>query len=85
MKYLLVFAVVVVAFWFWRQGRQAEHRAPPPTQRPTKPLPPPTAMVACLQCGTHLPDTEAVGGRQGVYCCEEHRRLREGQGEDKRK
>ena len=36
-------------------------------------------MVACLQCGTHLPETEAVRGQQGAYCCEAHQRQREGQ------
>ncbi len=79
MKYLLVLAVVVVAFWFWRQGRQVDNDTPPAAPRRAKPLPPPTAMVACQQCGTHLPDTDSVRGRQGAYCCEEHRRLHEGQ------
>jgi uncharacterized protein len=37
-------------------------------------------MVACLQCGTHLPESEAVQGRQGAYCSTEHRQLREGAG-----
>jgi uncharacterized protein len=77
MKYLLVFAVVLVAFWFWRQGRQVDNEKPP--SAPPKPLPLPTAMVACLQCGTHLPETEAVRGQQGAYCSEEHRRLHESQ------
>jgi uncharacterized protein len=79
MKYLLVFAVVLVAFWLWRQGRQVDHDKPPSAPPPSKPLPPPTAMVACLQCGTHLPESEAVCGQQGAYCSEEHRRLRESQ------
>lgn len=79
MKYLMVFAVVLVAFWFWRQGRQVDDDKPPSAPPPSKPLPPPTAMVACLQCGTHLPETEAVRGQQGAYCSEEHRRLRESQ------
>ena len=81
MKYLLVFAVLAVAFWFWRQGRAVDRDAPASARRPAKPLPAPTVMVACLQCGTHLPDTEAVRGRQGAYCCEAHRSLREGQAE----
>lgn len=79
MKYLLVFAVVMVAFWLWRQGRQVGSDTPPPTKRDSTPLPRPTAMVACLQCGTHTPEVESVRGRQGAYCCDEHRRLREGQ------
>jgi uncharacterized protein len=81
MKYLLVFAVVVVAFWFWRQGRAVDNDAQASARRQAKPLPGPTVMVACLHCGTHLPEIEAVRGRQGAYCCEDHRRLREGQAE----
>lgn len=78
MKYLLVFAVVVVGFWFWRQGRAVDQETQASARRKAKPLPAPTVMVACLRCGTHLPEIEAVRGTQGAYCCEEHRRLREG-------
>jgi uncharacterized protein len=79
MKYLLVLAVVMVAFYIWRNNRlsdraEAARKAPPPTGRPSVP----TVMVACQQCGTHLPENEAVRGQQGAYCSVEHRRLREG-------
>ncbi len=79
MKYLLVLAVVMVAFYIWRNNRvsdraEAARRAPPPSGRPQLP----TVMVACPHCGTHLPENEAVQGRQGAYCSAEHRRLREG-------
>ncbi len=78
MKYLLVLAVVIVAFYIWRNNRLEDHRSdaarkpPPPKSRA------PTIMVACRQCGTHLPENEAVQGAQGVYCSAEHRRLLEG-------
>ncbi len=78
MKYLLVLAVVMVAFYIWRNNRLEDRRAKPPA----RPAPPkglaPTIMVACRQCGTHLPENEAVAGRQGAYCSAEHRRLLEG-------
>lgn len=79
MKYLLVLAVVVVAFYVWRNNRLSDRaettrQAPPPQGRPNVP----TVMVACQQCGTHLPETEAVRGQHGAYCSTEHRRLREG-------
>ncbi|MGE0348279.1 PP0621 family protein [Hydrogenophaga sp.] len=78
MKYLLVLAVVIVAFYVWRNNRlgdqsEAARKAPPQPGRPKVP----TVMVACRQCGTHLPENEAVQGRQGVYCSAEHRRLLE--------
>ena len=75
MKFLLVLAVLVVAFWVWRNNRQAQSqsakRPPPP------PIGLPLTMVACLECGTHLPETEALRGAQGCYCCAEHRRQHE--------
>lgn len=75
MKFLLVLAVLLVAFWIWRNNRRAERteRSPPP-RRPGLPV----VMVACDVCGTHLPGAEAVSGARGVYCCAEHRRQNEG-------
>lgn len=77
MKYLLVLAVVLVAAYIWKQNRRRED-TPPPSQdaRRRKPLPP-TVMVACLQCGTHLPEAEAVRGQRGAYCSHDHRLLSE--------
>jgi uncharacterized protein len=78
MKYLLVLAVVAVAFWIWRNNRRAEvadrtARRPDP-RHDGKPV----TMVACRVCGTHLPHTDAVQGRQGLYCGQEHRQQLEG-------
>lgn len=78
MKYLLVIAVVLVAFYLWRNGRQASQQEAPPRRR--KPLPAPDIMVACEQCGTHLPKNESLPGRLGHYCSSEHREQREGRG-----
>ncbi len=79
MKYLLVLAVVIVAFYVWRNNRRVERQAretatPPPRPAPGQPI----AMVACRACGTHLPPNEAVTGRQGSYCSAEHRQRIEG-------
>lgn len=70
MKYLLVFAVLLVAFWIWRNKR----RPIEPPKRPPS-LGTPTPMVACRHCGTHLPQNEAVEGPAGFFCNPEHRRL----------
>lgn len=75
MKFLLVLSVIVVAIWIWRNNRQADlDSAKPP---PPKPAALPLAMVACLQCGTHLPESDAVRGPGGSYCCTEHRQQHE--------
>jgi len=79
MKYLLVLAVVLVAFWVWRNNRLTggDPHQPPANRKPPAPRPPVT-MVACRHCGTHLPENETVHGRLGVYCSTEHRHLGEG-------
>lgn len=76
MKYLLVITVVLVAVWVWRNNRQNE---PSDASRPghPRPVPRPAHMVACVHCAMHLPEDEAVHGRQGLYCCHEHRRQAE--------
>jgi uncharacterized protein len=78
MKYLLVLAVVMVAFYVWRNNRITDRsqssRPTPPRDAPRLPV----VMVACKQCGTHLPQGDAVQGAQGAYCSAEHRLLNEG-------
>jgi uncharacterized protein len=77
MKYLLVLAVLMVAFWIWRNNRLGNDKPPPPPAQKPPVLRKPTTMVACLECGTHLPQSEAVMGRDGAYCSPEHRALGE--------
>ncbi|QCB48218.1 PP0621 family protein [Hydrogenophaga sp. PAMC20947] len=71
MKYLLVLSVVLIGFWVWRNNRREDIQR----QRPSRPEPTalPVNMVACLHCGTHLPETESVKGPRGHYCSTEHR------------
>jgi len=77
MKYLLVLAVVMVAFYVWRHNRIADrsHARPPPAPSSARL---PVAMVACQHCGTHLPQGDTVQGALGPYCSADHRRLKEG-------
>ena len=79
MKYLLVLAVVMVAFYVWRNNRindrtDKPRQSPPPSGNSRLPV----VMVACHQCGTHLPQGDTVQGSLGPYCSAEHRRLKEG-------
>lgn len=83
MKYLLVLAVVLVAFYIWRTNREraweeavakeAERHAAKP-RHPGQPAAP-AQMVVCHHCGLHLPRAESVEGSLGHYCSPEHRRL----------
>ena len=48
----------------WSRLKQEAPREAPPAQE---------NMVACSRCGVHLPRSEALPGRGGLFCCEGHR------------
>ena len=70
MKYLILIAVVVGVLWLMRSLRKPSGSAP--TQKPATP-PQQEEMVTCMQCGVHLPRSEALPGKGGVFCGEAHR------------
>lgn len=67
MKYLLLLILLAVVFYKLTARRDAR----PSSQAPT-PMPPKT-MLACAQCGVHLPADEALPGRGGSFCSAAHR------------
>ena len=67
MKILLFLAVVFVLLWLLR-GATTRRRG-----GPSRPPSAPQEMIACAQCGVHLPRDEALPGRGGVFCGEAHR------------
>jgi uncharacterized protein len=70
MKYVLILLIVLAIVWLARSSR----RVPPPgTSGPVAPPPQQQPMLACAQCGVHLPRDEALPGRGGVFCSEAHR------------
>jgi len=68
MKYLVLFLVVFFVLWLGRSKR-----ADRGSRREASPPVPPDTMLACAQCGLHLPRGEALPGRGGVFCGEAHR------------
>ncbi|MEZ5607842.1 MAG: PP0621 family protein [Burkholderiaceae bacterium] len=70
MKLLVVLLVVLFGVWLWRRGSRLS-APPPPPARPGGAV---QAMVACARCGVHVPQSSAVTGRKGSYCCAAHRR-----------
>ena len=78
MKFLIVLLVVVAVLWLLGapgrrlRGRDDGRRAAPPAPPPPPP-PLQDRMVACPQCGLHLPRSEALPGRGGYFCGEAHR------------
>lgn len=72
MKYLVLFAVLYVAYLVWRHNRIADQHREAPRARGT--VAAPQAMVSCTVCGVHLPQPDAVRGGDGrLYCSKEHR------------
>ena len=69
MKFLLLLVVVVTVLWLIRGGKRRGRRSNPP------PSPPPAseAIVACRQCGLHLPRSDALVAAGEVFCSEAHR------------
>ena len=68
-KLLLVLAAVFVLLWLLRgavAGRSSRGAAQPPAAAPQP-------IVACAQCGVHLPRDEALPGKGGVFCGDAHR------------
>lgn len=66
-KFLLLLILFAVLFYKLTGRRDAK----PSTQAPA-PMPPKT-IVACAQCGLHLPADEALPGRGGSFCSAAHR------------
>ncbi len=69
MKIVLFLIAVFVLLWLLRGGMS---RRSPPTAT-NHPKGAAQAMLACAQCGLHLPREEALPGRGGVFCTEAHR------------
>jgi uncharacterized protein len=68
-RLILLALAVLVLVWLVRRaiaGRAGRDRPGPGA---------PSELVACAQCGVHLPRAEARSAAGGQYCSEEHARL----------
>ena len=72
MKYLLLIAIVLAVLFIARAARQRVANKPPP-RAPDPAAEDEPMLLACAQCGTHLPRGESLPGRGGVFCDEAHR------------
>lgn len=72
MKFLVLIAVLLVAFWFWRAARESARGEPPRGPAAPKAEPPRLEMVRCAICGLHLPESDAVRAQAVYYCSVEH-------------
>jgi uncharacterized protein len=72
MKYVVLFAVLLIAYSVWRNNRLRDERED--QARSGRAPDAPQEMVSCPVCGVHLPRADAVAGARGVlYCSHEHR------------
>ncbi|HRH06612.1 MAG TPA: PP0621 family protein [Burkholderiaceae bacterium] len=81
MKFLVVFAVILLGVWLWRNNRKEmlQGRNDEMMQAKTR-TPPKQQMVSCAHCGVHLPQSEALPSPDGLggapwFCSAEHRKL----------
>mgnify|MGYP000005142939 FL=1 len=68
MKYLLLFAFLLVLWWVWSK-RQATGRS----DLSARDAAASENMVTCAHCGVHLPESESVSDGVRIYCSEAHR------------
>lgn len=74
MKLLLILGVVLLGVWLWRTRRHdAPRRDPPPRPTATGPQ----EMIRCTLCSLHVPAADAIEGKNGWYCCADHRQRAE--------
>lgn len=70
MKLVVLFAILALLFFVLgarrSRPREPEQRAPAPPAGPQ-------AMVRCAECGLHLPASDALPGKGGVFCSAAHR------------
>ena len=73
MKYLVLLAILVLAYMAWRGARLRESGERSAQDRRDTPALP-QDMVRCPVCSVHLPRGEALTGASGrLYCTHEHR------------
>lgn len=71
MKFL-IWALVIYVAWRWYETKKLKASDPVPPAAPAEDAV--EAMVACAQCGIHLPLSEAVRGTGSQhFCCDAHR------------
>ena len=74
MKFLLLLLVLLFGVWLWRSNREAsaslKDKASPASAAAIE-------MVGCNLCAVHVLATDALPGKKGFYCCQEHRQRAE--------
>jgi uncharacterized protein len=86
MKFLLWIAIgLVIGLWLLRKKKQQGHVSGKAWGQDGMAgrhaaLPEPERMVRCVQCGVHIPASEALLSGDEAYCCIEHKAQRASRG-----
>jgi uncharacterized protein len=72
-RLIVIFAIVAVVYFLLRSYFKRSPKADTPESS--------EEMVRCVQCGVHLPKSEAILAGGEYFCCEAHRRDRAGRSE----
>lgn len=82
MKYLTLILIVGLVFFVLGLKRARPSRPSVPDKPAPRPAPAAPAgaqdIVACAECGLHVPRSEALPGRGGHFCSAAHRSAFEG-------
>lgn len=68
MSKLLLFVLLGVAIYLWMRAVRRAQKQDAPPQSPS-----PQPIVACAQCGVHVPQSDSLMAAGQHYCCEQHR------------
>jgi uncharacterized protein len=69
-RIVTIVVLVGVVFLLFRLALRKKRSSTPP---PTPPeMPPPPALVACAQCGIHLPPDDATWRDGKAFCSKDH-------------
>ena len=74
MKYLLLFALIGLLFWWLKMQRRDRNNTQDDASQTNKAQ----HMVRCAHCDLHLPQSDALEGSLGFYCSASHRAAKEG-------
>jgi uncharacterized protein len=78
LRVLLLLAVVIAVVLWWKHQKRG-HRGTEPAPGDAE-VKAPEAMLRCAECGLHLPASQSLPGRGGVFCSTQHRQQFEARG-----
>lgn len=74
LRVVLLLGLVWVIWLVWRKGQRRGEPSATPAKADVAGA---EAMRQCAECGVHLPESQALPGRGGFFCCAEHRHRHE--------